>query len=78
MADNIQIATYSGGSLGVYGAREKNGEAILALPLSRLIVKMVRIPNNVEASAAPPCWWALRQPCSSQPGCSPVIQKPEP
>lgn len=52
MADNIQIATYSGGSLGVYGAREKNGEAILALPLSRLIVKMVRIPNNVEASAA--------------------------
>ena len=28
--------------------------------------------------SAPPCWWALRQPCSSQPGCSPVIQKPEP
>ena len=27
--------------------------------------------------AAPPCWWALRQPCSSQPGCSPIIQMPE-
>ena len=28
--------------------------------------------------AVPPCWWALRQPRSSQTGCSPVIQKPEP
>ena len=28
--------------------------------------------------AAPPCWRALRRPCSSQPGRSPVIQKPEP
>ena len=52
MADNIQIATYSGGNLSVYGAREKNGEAILALPLSRLIVKMVRVPNSAEVSAA--------------------------
>ena len=28
--------------------------------------------------AAPPCWWALRQPRSSQPGRSPIIQKPKP
>ena len=28
--------------------------------------------------AAPPCWQALRQPRSSQPGRSPVTQKPEP
>lgn len=35
-------------------------------------------PSSFFALAAPPCWWALRQPCSSQPGCSPVIQKPEP
>ena len=28
--------------------------------------------------AAPPCWWVLRQPGSSQHGPSPIIQKPEP
>ena len=28
--------------------------------------------------AAPPCWRALRQPCSSQLGRSPVTQEPEP
>ena len=28
--------------------------------------------------AVPPCWWALRQPHSSQTGRSPIIQKPEP
>ena len=28
--------------------------------------------------AALPCWWVLRQPCSSQLGRSRVIQKPEP
>jgi len=28
--------------------------------------------------AAPPCWWALRQPLSSQPGCSPITQEPKP
>ena len=28
--------------------------------------------------AAPPCWWALRQPPSAQPGRSPIIQEPKP
>lgn len=50
MAENIQIATFQGGTLGVYGAREKNGEAVLALPLGRLVVKMVRVPNDAEVS----------------------------
>ena len=51
MADSVQIAAYAGGTLGVYGAREKNGEAILALPIGRLIVRMVRVPANAETSA---------------------------
>ena len=28
--------------------------------------------------AAPPCWWVLRQPRSSQPGRSPIIHKSKP
>lgn len=51
MSENVQIAVYSDGNLGVYGAHEKNGEAMLALPLSRLIVKTVRIPSNLEMPA---------------------------
>lgn len=44
MADSIQVAAFEGGSLRIYATGEKSGEAVLALPLSRLIVKMLRIP----------------------------------
>ena len=34
--------------------------------------------SSFSPLAAPPCWWALRQPRSSQLGRSPVTQEPEP
>lgn len=52
MADRIQVAAFEGGSLRVFGVGEKAGEAVLALPLSRLIVKILRVPaENKEDSA---------------------------
>ncbi len=44
MAESVQIAAFEGGQLSVYGAGERRGEAVLALPLGRLLVKMVRVP----------------------------------
>ena len=34
--------------------------------------------SSFSPVAAPPCWRAQRQPCSSQPGRSPVTPEPEP
>lgn len=55
MSDTVQIATFSGGELSVPKSRDKTGEAALALPLDRLIVRMVRVP---EEGRADPCAYA--------------------
>jgi hypothetical protein len=49
MADNIQVAAFEGGELRVMASKEKSNEAVLGLPLSRLIVRMVRIPDENRA-----------------------------
>lgn len=45
MTKGFQIAVYEGGNLRVLGEGDRR-EAVLALPLSRLIVKMVRVPEE--------------------------------
>ncbi len=45
MAENVQIAAFEGGQLTVHATGEKSREAVLALSLSRLLVKMVRVPS---------------------------------
>lgn len=46
MADSVQIAAFEGGSLKVFATGECGREAVLALPLNRLIVKMIRVPEE--------------------------------
>lgn len=46
MADSIQIAALAGGELRVPSSGGKLREVVLALPLGRLLVKMVRIPRE--------------------------------
>lgn len=52
MADSVQIAVYESGELVVHPGGENKHEAVLALPLGRLLVKVVRIPAQEEVSAA--------------------------
>ena len=47
MTKDYQIAVYEGGNLRVLGEGDRR-EAVLALPLSRLIVKMVRVPEETR------------------------------
>ena len=56
MAESLQIVALSGGKLNVFTQGEKGPEAILALPLNRLIVKMVKVPAE---NAADPSAYAL-------------------
>ncbi len=44
MAEEVQIAAFEGGSLNVHGTGEKSREAVLALPLNRLLLKVIRVP----------------------------------
>ena len=44
MADSVQIAVFEGGELKVHKGSDESREAVLALPLSRLLVKMVKVP----------------------------------
>ena len=44
MAEGVQIAAFEGGSLRTLANGATSHEAVLALPLSRLLVKMVRVP----------------------------------
>lgn len=44
MADSVQIASFVGGELRVTSSDEKSSEAVLALPLSHLLVRLVRVP----------------------------------
>lgn len=52
MADSVQIAVYEGGELVVHEGGEKTREAVLALPLGRLLVKIARVPAAERGEAA--------------------------
>ena len=49
MAESIQVVAFEGGELRPLGPEIVSGEAVLALPLSRLVVKMVRVPEEADA-----------------------------
>lgn len=49
MTDSIQVAAFVGGELRLLSEENDASEAVLALPLSRLIVKMVRVPEEGRA-----------------------------
>ena len=51
MAESIQVVAFEGGELRPLGSEIVPGEAVLALPLSRLVVKMVRVPEGEDAVA---------------------------
>ena len=52
MAETIQVVAFEGGELRPLGSEIVPGEAVLALPLSRLVVKMVRVSEGEDAVAA--------------------------
>ena len=49
MADSVQIVAFTGGELRPLGSGVVPGEAVLALPLSRLVVKMVKVGAEEDA-----------------------------
>ena len=49
MLIKAQVAAYEGGQLRVLASGETSREAVLALPLSRLLVKMVHVPPDADA-----------------------------
>ena len=49
MTDSIQVAAFDGGELRLLSEEDESSEAVLALPLSRLIVKMIRVPEEGRA-----------------------------
>ena len=49
MAESIQVVAFEGGELRPLGSEIVPGEAVLALPLSRLVVKMARVPEEADA-----------------------------
>ena len=51
MAESIQIVAYTGGELRALSEGITPGEAVLALPLSRLVVKMVRVAEGEDPVA---------------------------
>lgn len=52
MEKEVKVAAFEGGSLRVLAADGSGREAVLALPMSRLIVKMVKVPVEQDAAAA--------------------------
>ncbi len=50
MADDIKIAVFDNGELTLTRGGGRGNEAVLALPLERLLVKIVKIPNDIEGS----------------------------
>lgn len=49
MTENLQVVAFEGGELLLPGGGPTPGEAVIALPLSRLIVKVLRIPDGGDA-----------------------------
>ncbi len=52
MAESLHIVTYAGGELRSLSQEIAPGEAVLALPLSRLVVKMIRVAEGEDPVAA--------------------------
>lgn len=48
MLKDVQVVALEGGALRVFATGEKSREAVLALPLNRLIVKMVRVSSGQD------------------------------
>ena len=51
MQKDFQVAVFEGGTLRVVASGHPGREAVLALPTSRLLVKMVRVPAGEDAVA---------------------------
>ena len=51
MSIEAQVAAFEGGKLRVLASGENSREAVLALPLNRLLVKMVRVPQDEDPVA---------------------------
>ena len=51
MAETLQVVAFEGGELRARGTEIAPGEAVLALPLSRLLVKMVKVPAGEDPVA---------------------------
>ena len=51
MSTEAQVAAFEGGKLRILASGEKSREAVLALPLNRLLVKMVRVPQDEDPVA---------------------------
>ena len=51
MSIEAQVAAFEGGKLRVLASGETSREAVLALPLNRLLVKMVRMPLGEDPVA---------------------------
>ena len=51
MQKDFQVAVFEGGALRVVKSGNPGREAVLALPLNRLLVKMVRVPAEADAVA---------------------------
>ncbi len=51
MQKEVQVAAFEGGSLRVLAFGDAGREAVLALPLSRLLVKLVRVPAEQDPVA---------------------------
>ena len=60
MSTEAQVAAFEGGSLRVLASGEKSREVVLALPLNRLLVKLVRVsPEEDPVAVAEPVLKAL-------------------
>ena len=51
MSTEAQVAAFEGGKLRILASGEKSREAVLALPLNRLLVKVVRVPQDEDPVA---------------------------
>lgn len=51
MLKDLQVVAFEGGALRKLDPSEKSREAVLALPLGRLLVKMLRVPADADATA---------------------------
>lgn len=48
MLTKAQVAAFEGGQLRILASGEKSREAVLALPLSRLLVRLIRVPADTD------------------------------
>lgn len=49
MANGVNVAAWEGGELRIMASREVSREVVLAVPLSRLIVRILRVPDEERA-----------------------------